>query len=168
MSHFSTRVEAFLDEFFGLNPTFATTIGEHAHDDRWPDLSATGRAARLAFGDRWLAELGAMDGLPADEAIDRDLLIGELEAARFDEVALREDAWNPLAWVYLLGDGLFTLNAREFAPLAERLASTAGRLETMPAVLDAARERLVGDADRPVGRFQAGTALKQFGGIAEP
>ena len=75
---------------------------------------------------------------------------------------LREDAWNPLVWVYLLGDGLFTLNAREFAPLADRLASTAGRLERMPAVLDAARETLVGGAGRPVGRFQTETALKQL------
>ena len=103
-----------------------------------------------------------MDGLTADEAIDRDLLVGELEAARFDEIDVREDAWNPLVWVYLLGDGLFTLNAREFAPLADRLASTAGRLETMPAVLDAARETLVGAAGRPVGRFQTETALKQL------
>ena len=151
MSDFSTRVEAFLDEYFRLHPTFATTIGEHAHDDRWPDLSAAGRAERLAFGDRWLAEFAAMDGLTADEAIDRDLLVGELEAARFEEIDVREDAWNPLVWVYLLGDGLFTLNAREFAPLADRLASTAGRLETMPAVLDAARETLVG-ARRAPGR----------------
>ena len=80
---------------------------------------------------------------------------------------IREDAWNPLVWVYLLGDGLFTLNAREFAPLADRLASTAGRLERMPAVLDAARETLVGAAGRPVGRFQTETALKHFGGIEE-
>ena len=76
-----------------------------------------------------------------DEAIDRDLLIGELEATRFAETVLREDAWNPLDWVYLVGDGLFTLIAREFAPLADRLASTAGRLEGLPAVLDAARRR---------------------------
>ena len=165
MSDFSSRVEAFLDEFFRLHPTVATTIGEHAHDDRWPDLSAAGRTDRLAFGDRWLAEFAAMDGLTADEAIDRDLLLGELEAARFDDTELREDAWNPLGWVYLLGDGLFSLNAREFAPLADRLASTAGRLEQMPAVLDAARDTLVGHAGGPVGRFQTETALKQFGGI---
>jgi uncharacterized protein (DUF885 family) len=167
MSDFSTRVEAFLNGYFRLHPTLATTIGEHAHDDHWPDLSPAGRAARLAFGDRWLAEFAAMDGLSADDAIDRDLLVGELEAERFEETDIREDAWNPLAWIYLMGDGLFTLNAREFAPLADRLASTAGRLETMPAVLDAARETLVGAAGRPVGRFQTETALRQFGGIEE-
>src|SRR6476659_10078079 len=98
MSDFPTRVETFLDDFFRLHPTFATTIGEHAHDDRWPDLSAAGRAARLVFGERWLAEFAAMDDLTADEAIDRDLLVGELEAARFDDTEVREDAWNPLDW----------------------------------------------------------------------
>ena len=92
-----------------------------------------------------------MADLAADEAIDRDLLVGELEAARFAETELREDTWNPLDWVYLVGDGLFTLNAREFAPLADRLASTAGRLEGLPGGARGGR----GDAGRfrgPSGR----------------
>ncbi len=167
MTDFPVRVDTFLAEFFGLNPTFATAIGEHAHDSRWPDLTTAGRAERLAFDDRWLAEFRSMTDLAPDETIDRDLLIGELEAGRFAETELREDAWNPLDWIYLIGDGLFTLNAREFAPLANRLASTAGRLEGLPEVLDAARAALVGDADRPVGRFQTETALTQLPGIDE-
>jgi uncharacterized protein (DUF885 family) len=167
MPDFPARLEAFLAEFFRLNPTFATAIGEHAHDDRWPDLTAAGRAERAAFDERWLAEFGAMSALSPDEAIDRDLLVEELEAARFAETELREDAWNPLEWVYLVGDGLFTLSAREFAPLADRLASVAGRLERLPALLDAARETLVGHAGRPVGRLQTETALNQLPGIGE-
>ncbi len=167
MTDFSARVDAFLAETFRLNPTFATAIGEHSRDDQWPDLSAAGRAERLAATERWLAEFGAMTDLTGDEAIDRDLLIGELEASRFADTELREDAWNPLEWVYLIGDGLFTLNAREFAPLATRLASTAGRLEGLPAILEAATATLVGTADRPVGRFQTETALKQLPGIDE-
>jgi uncharacterized protein (DUF885 family) len=167
MSDFSSRLDAFLTEFFRLNPTFATAIGNHTYDDRWPDLTEAGRAERAAFTDRWLAEFEGMTDLSPDEVIDRDLLVGELEAARFADTELREDAWNPLDWVYLIGDGLFTLSAREFAPLADRLASTAGRLERLPAVFDAARETLVGHAGRPVGRFQTETALKQLAGIGE-
>ena len=106
-----------------------------------------------------------MTDLPAEDAIDRDLLIGELEASRFSETVLREDTWNPLDWVYLAGEGLFTLLAREFAPLADRLTSTAGRLEGLPAVFEAARATLVGSADRPVGRFQTETALRQLAGV---
>ena len=152
MSDFQRRVDEHLAETFSRNPTFATSIGEHAHDDRWPDMSAAGRTEQIAATDRWLAAFRAMTDLTGDEAIDRDLLIGELEAARFAETELREEAWNPLEWIYLIGDGLFSLNAREFAPLADRLAATAGRLEGMPALLAAATGALIGHAGRPVGR----------------
>jgi uncharacterized protein (DUF885 family) len=100
--------------------------------------------------------------------VDRDLLLMELDADRFEQVDLQEDRWNPLAWVYLLGDGIFGLISREFAPLADRLASVAGRLEGMPALLDGARAALVGTQDgRLVGRFQTETALAQLAGVGE-
>ena len=70
---------------------------------------------------------------------------------RFAETELRAEAWDPLAWVYLLGDGIHLLLAREFAPLGVRLASAAERIEGIPAVLDAARARLVGVAG-PAGQ----------------
>ena len=60
---------------------------------------------------------------------------------RFAETELRQEAWDPLEWVYLLGGGIFPLLAREFAPLAERLATVAGRLEGIPAVVEAAERR---------------------------
>lgn len=167
MSDFPSTFDAFLVELFEQHPTFATDIGHHAFDDRWPDMSEAGRQARLAFAGRWLATFGSMGELSRDDAIDRDLLVMELEEARFVDTELREDAWDPLSWVYLLGDGLFSLIAREFAPLPARLASAAGRLEGMPALLEAARSALVGANGRPVGRFQTETALKQLPGIAE-
>lgn len=167
MSDLQRRIDAFLAEFFRLNPTWATGIGAHAHDDRWPDLTEAGRAERLAFIERWLVEFRERTELTGDDAIDRDLLIGELGAARFSETELREETWNPLDWIYLLGDGLFTLLAREFAPLAVRLTSVAGRLDGMPAVVEAAKANLVGHRGRPVGRFQTETALRQLPGIEE-
>ena len=70
--------------------------------------------------------------------------------------------------MYLLGDGIFPLIARDFAPLAERLASVAGRLEGIRTVLDGAVVALQGPGDgRPVGRFQTEKALEQLPGIAE-
>ncbi len=169
MSDFQRRFTTFFDEFIELQPTAATAVGDHRHDDRWPDGSETGRQGRLAFAERWLAEFGALDaaGLSADDAIDRDLVTMDLEAQIFADSDLREDAWNPLEWVYLLGDGIFPLIAREFAPLAVRLKSVAGRLEGMPALLDAAREALVGNGGRPVGRLQTEIALRQLPGITE-
>jgi uncharacterized protein (DUF885 family) len=164
---FSARVDAFLAETFERNPVFATAIGEHAYDGRWPDMTDAGRLDRLAATDQWLAEFRAMTDLTPDEAIDRDLLIGELEAAKFGDTDLREEAWDPLWWIYLAGDGFFPLLAREFAPLADRLTSAAGRMETLPDVFEAAEATLIGHGGRPVGRFQTETALKQLAGISE-
>ena len=167
MTDFTERASTFIDELFRLEPTFATGMGNHDHDDRWPDRSETGREERIAFTRRWLAEFRAMADLSADDAIDRDLLIGELEAGEFADTVLRDEAWDPLTWIYLIGDGLFNLQAREFAPLADRLASTAARLEGLPAVLDAARAALVGTGDRPVARFHTENALERLTGIEE-
>jgi uncharacterized protein (DUF885 family) len=169
VSDVGARIDAFLAEFFRLHPLHATAAGMHEHDGRWPDMTEAGRAERVEFYDRWREELAAYDAadLTVDEAVDRDLLLGELEAARWSETELREDRWSPLDWVYFLGDGLFPLIAREFAPLADRLESFALRLERLPAVLDAARDALVGTADRPVARFHTEKALSQWSGIAD-
>ncbi len=169
MPSFQERFGTFFDEYVALHPTAATSFGDHRYDDRWPDVSEAGRQARLAFVDRWLAEFGALGvDLSPDDAVDRDLLVMELEAERFAETELRDETWDALTWIYLLGEGIFTLIARDFAPLADRLASVAGRLEGLPAVIDGAKAALKGPGDgRPVGRFQTEKALEQLPGIAE-
>ena len=168
MSAFSDTFTAFLDAFFELEPVLATAIGDHGRDGRWPDRSPAAREASLAFIDAWEAAFSDIDPatLSRDETIDRDLILGELEAMRFGETELREDTWDPVAWVYLLGDGLFTLLSREFAPLADRLASVASRLETVSVVTDAAMATIVGAGPgRPVGRLQTETAIEQLPGV---
>ena len=142
MSAFSDSFSAFLDAFVAMEPIAATAIGDHRHDGRWPDVSAAGREARLAFIERWRATFSGVDPstMTPDEAIDRDLILGELDAMEFGETELREETWDPLVWVYLLGEGVFPLLAREFAPLADRLASVASRLESIASVTAAAKE----------------------------
>lgn len=164
-SAFADVFTPFLADLFALDPVFATEIGDHARDGEWPDLSEAGRLATLAFVARWERRFEALDGLSTDDSVDRDLVLGRLAAMRFDAETLRDDAADPMTWVYVLGGGLFSLLARDFAPLADRLANVAGRLEGIPAVLDAARSALVGTPARPVGRFQTETAIGQLGGV---
>jgi uncharacterized protein (DUF885 family) len=167
---FSEQIGTFFSEYFALNPLAATAAGMHDHDSAWPDLTEAGRVARLAFAERWARALEAIPTteLDRDEAVDQELLLLVLDEIRFEDEALRQLAWDPLEWVYLMGGGIFPLVAREFAPLADRLASIAGRLEGLPALVDAARAGLVGTPDgRPVSRFHAETALAQLPGIGE-
>jgi uncharacterized protein (DUF885 family) len=168
MPQFGDRVDAFLDEFFHLFPVAATAIGMHAVDGEWPAIGAAGRAARLDFADRWELELRgfADNALTADERVDRDLLRAELAELRFDDTELREDAWDALGYVYLIGGGLFPLLARDFSPLAERLNSVAGRLEGVPAVLAEARVELGSFVARPPSRLHTEMAIKQMPGVA--
>ena len=168
MSRFGDRVDAFLDEFFHLYPVAATAMGMHAVDGEWPSLGAAGRTARLDFTDRWEIELrGFADGaLTPDERIDRDLLRSELAELRFDETELREEAWDALGYVYLIGGGLFPLLAREFAALEVRLNSVAARLEGVPALLAAARAELGSFPARPPSRLHTEMAIKQLPGVA--
>ncbi len=170
MSSFPDLTAAFFEEFFRLDPISATAAGMHAHDGRWPDLSEAGRAEQLAAARRWTATLEAIPEaeLERDEAIDRRLLLMVLDEIEFGETELRQLAWDPLEWVYLLGSGIFPLIAREFAPLADRLVALAGRLEGVAAVVEAALAVLIGTPDgRPVSRLHTETALAQLPGIAE-
>ncbi|MGH2473880.1 MAG: DUF885 domain-containing protein [Candidatus Limnocylindrales bacterium] len=169
MTDFERLFTDFFDGFVAIDPVSATDIGDHRHDGEWPDATETGRQSRVAFVDHWLATFGALDEgtLMRNDAIDRDLVVLELDAMRFAETELREETWNPLGWVYLMGAGLFPLIARDFAPLASRLASVADRLATMPTLLDGARDALVGLPGRPVGRLQTETALEQLSGVGE-
>ncbi|HEY7968762.1 MAG TPA: DUF885 family protein, partial [Candidatus Limnocylindrales bacterium] len=167
MASFSDTFDGFLEAAFELDPLFATATGNHDHDGRWADLSEAGRDRRLRFAADWSATFAAFgdDVLTVEERVDRDLLLGELAVQRFGDEVLREDAWSPLWWVYLVGGGLFDLLAREFAPLAVRLGSLADRAEGLPVVLDAARAILVGLPDRPVDRLHAEKAIEQWPGL---
>ena len=141
----------------------------HDHDAEWPDLSDEGRAAFLAFIETWEGRFSAFEPaeLSRDEAADRDLVLMELAAYRFAETDLQEDRWDPLAWVYLLGDGIFPLLAREFAPLDVRLTSAARRIAGIWAIVLEARRALRGADGRPVSRLHTETALRQLAGIDE-
>jgi uncharacterized protein (DUF885 family) len=167
VSAFPDLVQSLLEELFVLQPDLATAVGDHRWDDTWPDAGETGRRARLAFIDRWLGVLEGLDvtALEPHERIDRDLLIGELEAFRFGETELRAETWDPLAWVYLMGGALHPLTAREFAPLAERLTSFAARLEGVPAIIDQARDVLGSNSERAVSRLHAEVAARRIAGI---
>ncbi|HEY7599082.1 MAG TPA: DUF885 family protein, partial [Candidatus Limnocylindrales bacterium] len=148
---------------------WATGIGFHAHDDRWPDMSEQGRQARLALLRHHRSRLEALSEteLSADERIDRGILLDAIAEMEFDAAELREPAWDPLSYVRLAGNGLFSLLAREFAPWAHRGAALAGRIGGLPQLLEQARDSLHGLPDRPVSLLHTETALKQLDGVGQ-
>jgi uncharacterized protein (DUF885 family) len=169
LTPFEYLLRDFFDEFFLAYPVAATHAGDHRFDNRWPDLSGTGRLARAALLRRWMARFGEPDDvtLTPDERVDRRILLETLEARLFEEEALREETWNPLWYVELIGSGLFALLAREYAPWHHRGEAFVRRLRHLPGVVEAARQNLLGMPDRPVSRLHTETALEQLDGIPE-
>jgi uncharacterized protein (DUF885 family) len=169
VSTFRDLVPPFFADLFRANPVLATTLGNHDHDAEWPDLSPAGTAARRSILDRWEEAFAALPeaDLDRDESVDREIVVGELAAYRFSESILCEEAWDPLSTVYLVGSGLHSLLAREFAPLGVRLAAAAGRIEGIPRLMAAASARLTGLPGRPVSRLHLDTALRHLPGTAE-
>jgi uncharacterized protein (DUF885 family) len=168
-SPYERALHRFLDDLFTDNPVWATQIGYHVHDDRWPDVSEAGRAARLAMLRHHRARFESLDDdqLSHAEGIDRAIVLEAIDAMEFADVELRAEAWDPLAYVSLAGSGLFPLIAGEFAPWAHRGMALAGRLVGMPVLLEAARGALTGLTDRPVSRLHTETALVQLAGVGE-
>ena len=149
-------------------PVHATAVGDHRVDDRWPDCPTAGRAERLAFIDRWTRDVrGRSTDLDGDEAIDRDLLLGELEAHASPRSTCARTPGTRSSGSTSLGDGLFTLLAREFAPLADRLASIAGRLEGLPALLDGRRAALRAPTGGRSAASRPRRRIEQLPGIDE-
>jgi len=162
-------VEEFLTDLFRHQPVFATGMGDHRFDDRWPDVSEVGLAAFADALRAWRQRFAGIDvgALVPDDRIDRDLLIEEIDHMLFELEVVAEERWNALGYVYLAGGGLFTLLAREFAPLADRMSSIAGRVEGLPDLFATAANNLTGLPDRPVSLLHLETALAQLDGVLE-
>jgi uncharacterized protein (DUF885 family) len=166
MTEPATLVEDFValardtvDDLLQYQPTMATELGDHRYDDRLDDLRpAALEGERRMVADR-LAKLRRFESgaLPVAFRVDAEVLDVRLQRRLFDLDELREQTWNPL--LANPGTALYTLLARDFAPLPDRLQSLAGRLSQLPEQLEAARAALV---DMP--RVHVETAIDQFGG----
>ncbi len=156
---FVALAASYIEEFLERYPEYATALGEHRYDGRLNDYTAAGVAAGLEWNKRYLEELAAIDParLGAANAIDYEILRNHVEFSIWSSEVLREHEWNPMR--YGVGDALYALLAREFAPLEERLRSLHQRLKGIPAVLSAARANLI---DPP--KIHTETAIRQNDG----
>jgi uncharacterized protein (DUF885 family) len=95
--------------------------------------------------------------------IDAAMLANQLRYDIWTRNTLQDWAWDPLIYNSLAGDALYTLMARDFAPIGGRLASATARMEKIPALLAQARRNL--DPAR-VPLVHAQTVAKQNKGIS--
>jgi uncharacterized protein (DUF885 family) len=153
----------YLDLVFDAFPTAATVFGRHEHDGRLEVLTSE----RLDDVARRLAELRrrvtAVAPADEEEAVDRDALAATISDALLTEELERPWRRNPFEAATAVPAAILLLVARDFAPLEQRLASAAERLEAAPAFLDRARVLL----DEPCPALWRQMAVGAAGGGAE-
>jgi uncharacterized protein (DUF885 family) len=123
-------------------PAWATQLGIHAWDDRLADPS---RERLLGFIERDKAHLAAVArldvaGLSPEARFERELELHHVGLRVFRAETIR--TWERRSnGASALGDALFPLFTRDFAPLPERLSAIAARLEAAPGFLRGYRTR---------------------------
>src|SRR5512133_2142970 len=189
-ARFRALAEYTTEDLLRLGPERATDLGDHRYDDRLDDLSESGLAERRRVLARRRDELDSLDtaslGGPAyagggpdgagpdgagpdgaapagatldrADAVDAEILRAGLDRELFGLERLQEHRWNPLVW--LPGEAIYPLLARDTSPVPERLRALSGRLAAVPDRLAAARATL---ADMPPVHVE--TAVGQTAGV---
>ena len=143
VERFDRAVDRWFRRSLELSPETATRVGIH---DRDAELSSGSRDAvdeEIELRRATIAEMEAFrrEDLGADRALDRDLLVHHARLALFELEEYRYWSGHSSAGDFI-GEALFPLFIRDFAPLRERLASIAGRLEAAPRFIEEVRERV--------------------------
>ena len=142
-ARFDRTIDRWFRDRLRLEPELATYLGVHDHDH---ELSVASREAieeRVAALRATIDELSRFDGgeLSSDRGLDRDLVVHEARL-RIHELTERRSWAGRSGAAEDIGDALFPLFTRDFAPLPERLESITARLDEAPRYLADTRTRV--------------------------
>ena len=142
--HFYDLVETRFRRIVRDHPDFATFVGIHTEDHRLGAGERDAVLGEIAADRAHLADVEAIDptALSVEARFERDLEIHNVRRDLFDADVQR--IWERRSTALDgVGDPLFALFARDFAPLAERLHAMTSRLQAVPAFLEANKSRAV-------------------------
>jgi uncharacterized protein (DUF885 family) len=161
---FADLSRRWLDGMLKLSPVTATQVGDHRYDAELDDLSAEGRQRGLDFSKGMLAELEKIDRakLSRENQVDYGMLRNQLRSDIWSTETLQGWAWDPTFYSQIAGGSLYSLMAREFAPLPDRLRSATSRMEKLPTLFEEMHANL--DPAR-VPKIHAETVAKQNKGV---
>ena len=149
----------YLDDLARRHPDVATELGDHRFDSRLPGYGGAALDDERRALDAFAAALTTVDraALDPELCVDAAILGNDVARRLFEITELREHTWNPL--LANPGQAVYTLLARDYAPLPDRLRALAGRLAAVPGTLAAARAEL-----GRMPKVHLETAIAQFGG----
>lgn len=144
MTEFAQIARKIIDDILAHEPIEATWAGIHDYDANYPDVSKDGFIQHQSQAQAHLATLRRWDPntLPPAEQIDWHMLVSKFEVQLRELRELEAYKHNPSLYATLTVDGIYSLLARDYAPLAQRLPALESRLQKIPAIFAAARANL--------------------------
>ncbi len=132
-----------VDWYVRQNPIFATYVGIHDHDHLLPKGTYEAEIEECKRVKEFLQTLEAIDRktLSPSNRVDWGVLRNAFRLWIFQSEEIGIWKSKPGA-SDAVGDGLFPLFMRSFAPLATRLGSITGRLERSPAYIEETKGRI--------------------------
>jgi hypothetical protein len=138
-------VDDYFDALFEWAPSYGTAAGFHEYDTQVEDYSAAAhqrRAETLKALQSRISQLRERGGMGADDAIDADILEGQINAELLDLETLQTWRKNPMQYVGVPGSAIDGLIKRSFAPPEERLRSVVARLRGVPPLLETMQQNI--------------------------
>jgi uncharacterized protein (DUF885 family) len=135
-------VEADFRRMIANHPVYATYLGIHDDDGRLDDATRDAVMQDISDAKRFQAGVEAIDpaGLSESVRLERELALHNVRRELFNAEVHR--VWERRSTAMDgVGDGLFGIFARDYAPLAERLAALTSRLEAVPESLEQHKTR---------------------------
>jgi uncharacterized protein (DUF885 family) len=161
---FQNLADEYISDIPNFSPVFATYVGDHSADHKLDEVDSAARAENRALLLEYIAALEVLDldDLTRANQIDAEILMNQLRSDLFAMDKLQEWAWNPLYYINISGSSIYSLVARDFAPIEQRLRNATKRLQQMPRFLEQSRGEI--EPER-VPKIHAETAVRQNPGL---
>ncbi len=143
------EVNTFFDQWFAQNPTKATLAGVHDYDDQLRDISPNGIKKAINLYRNTLNELDDFkpSQLSPQNQIDFHILSESVEQLLIKVDTFKEQSWNPLIYLQILGEATWSLTSQTYATDSVRALHLTARLRLIPAWLQQAEQNLTDGSD---------------------
>ncbi len=140
--NFIRIADNFIENYLKIHPEWATGLGDHRYDHLLDgyDNDAIQKELQFLTSFQDSMKMIAAENLDQVNLIDFKILKFNIEKRIFNLTFLKSHESNPLH--YNIGGSIYSLLARDFAPLEKRLENLKQRLAQIPTVLEAARQNL--------------------------
>lgn len=161
---FQNLADEYISDLANFSPVFATYVGDHSADHKLDHVDSGARAETRELLVTYIDALEALslDDMTRANQIDTEILMNQLKSDLWAMDELQEWAWNPLYYINISGSSIYSLVARDFAPIEQRLKNVTLRLQQIPRFLEQSRQQI--EPSR-VPKIHAETAIKQNPGL---